>query len=90
MSFRLDAIGSRGPEHRYVVTDDARLRYAAATDDVPGGPVFAIVPVWETIALASTSVATEDARRRVVLVTTRVWQVDGAYGFESVNVEGSR
>ena len=22
------------------------------------------------------------------IVTTRVWQVDGAYGFESVNVEG--
>ncbi len=40
MSFRLDAIGSRGPEHRYVVTDDARLRYAAATDDVEGKPVI--------------------------------------------------
>ena len=66
MSFRLDAIGTRGAEHRYAVTDDARLRYAAATDDVPGGPVFAIVPVWETIAPASKSVATEDERRRVV------------------------
>ena len=66
MSFRLDAIGTRGAEHRYAVTDDARRRYAAATDDVPGGPVFAIVPVWETIAPASKSVATEDARRRVV------------------------
>ena len=31
--------------------------YAAATDDVAGGPVFAIVPVWETIAPASRSVA---------------------------------
>ena len=27
--------------------------YADATDDVPGGPVFAIVPVWEAIAPAS-------------------------------------
>ena len=48
------------------MTDDALVRYAAATDDLPGGPVFAIVPVWETIAPASMSVASEDARRRVV------------------------
>ena len=37
-----------------------------ATDDVPGGPVFAIVPVWETIAPASRSVASDEARKRVV------------------------
>ena len=42
------------------------LAYAAATDDVPGGPVFAIVPVWETIAPASRSVASDEARKRVV------------------------
>ena len=33
---------------------------------MPGGPVFAIVPVWETIAPASRSVASEEARSRVV------------------------
>ena len=32
----------------------------------PGGPVFAIVPVWETIAPASRSVASDEARKRVV------------------------
>jgi acyl dehydratase len=48
------------------VTAEALERYAAATDDVPGGPVFAIVPVWETIAPASKSVASEEARKRVV------------------------
>ena len=66
VSFDLDAIGDQG--RRAALRRDRRgaARYAAATDDVPGGPVFAIVPVWETIAPASTSVATEDARRRVV------------------------
>jgi acyl dehydratase len=67
VSFDLAAIGRAGEERRYEVTAEALERYAAATDDVPGGPVFAIVPVWETIAPASKSVVADDATRgRVV------------------------
>ena len=66
MSFDLGGIGVAGAAQPYHVTDEALESYAAATDDVPGGPVFAIVPVWETIAPASRSVASEDARARVV------------------------
>lgn len=66
MSFNLTALGRPGQEVRYEVTEEALRRYAEATDDLPGGPVFAILPVWETIAPASRSVASEEARRRVV------------------------
>jgi acyl dehydratase len=65
-SFDLGAIGRSGAEHRYEVTEAALDAYAEATDDVSGGPVFAVVPVWEAIAPASKSVASEDARRYVV------------------------
>jgi acyl dehydratase len=65
-SFDLSAIGRSGAEHRYEVTAAALDAYAEATDDVPGGPVFAVLPVWEAIAPASKSVASEDARRYVV------------------------
>jgi acyl dehydratase len=64
--FDVSAIGRTGDPRTYVVTEDALAQYAAATDDVPGGPVFAIVPVWETIAPASRSVASDEARKRVV------------------------
>jgi acyl dehydratase len=66
MSFDLDAIGRPSDEHRYEVTADALHAYAEATDDVPGGPVFAIVPASAAIALASRSVASDDIRSRVV------------------------
>jgi acyl dehydratase len=66
VSFDLDAIGLAGHEVRYEVTQEALDAYGAATDDSPGGPVFAILPVWETIAPASKSVASEEARKRVV------------------------
>jgi acyl dehydratase len=66
VSFDVDAIGTRGDEHRYEVTAESLRAYADATDDVPGGPVFAIVPVWQTIAPASRSVASDQARKRVV------------------------
>jgi acyl dehydratase len=66
VSFDTEAIGRTGADRVYTVTREALDRYAAATDDVPGGPVFAIVPVWETIAPASRSVASDDARTRVV------------------------
>ena len=50
--------GVPGRHSTYDVTEEALRRYADATDDVPGGPVFAIVPVWEAIAPASLAVAT--------------------------------
>lgn len=72
--FRLEPLGANGPAQRYVVTPEAIRAYAAATDDrAPAAaegrvapPVFAIVPVWETIAPASRSVVSAEARRRVV------------------------
>jgi acyl dehydratase len=66
MSFDLDAIGLPGRERQYAVTEAALRSYADATDDVLGGPVFAIVPVWDVIAPASLSVASKEARQRVV------------------------
>jgi acyl dehydratase len=66
MSFDVGAIGRRSEVVRYEVTEAALSAYAAATDDEPGGPVFAIVPVWDAIAPASRSVASEEARARVV------------------------
>jgi hypothetical protein len=65
-SFDLSAIGRSGLKHRYEVTEAALQAYADATGDVLGGPVFTVVPVWEAIAPASRSVASEDARRHVV------------------------
>jgi acyl dehydratase len=65
-SFDLAALGRAGSPHRYEVTEAALQAYARATDDVPGGPVFAIVPVWDAIAPASEAVAAGDARRFVV------------------------
>jgi acyl dehydratase len=64
--FDLEAIGRSGPVHRYEVTEPAMRAYAEATDDVVGGPVFAIVPVWQAIPPASRSVASDEARRYVV------------------------
>jgi len=66
VSFELAAIGRAGAEHRYEVTQAALDAYAAATGDRSGGPVFAILPVWETIAPASLSVASAEARTRAV------------------------
>ncbi len=66
MSFDAGAIGQPSEARRYKVTDAALRAYAAATDDLPGGPVFAIVPVWEAIAPASRSVASDETRRHVV------------------------
>lgn len=66
MSFDLDAIGRPTDEQRYEITETALRRYAEATDDRPGGPVFAIVPALPAIALASHSVASDDVRSRIV------------------------
>ena len=66
LSFDLTAIGRTGDGHEYEVTEAAIQAYAEATDDVNGGPVFAIVPVWNTIAPASEAVASGEVRRFVV------------------------
>ena len=66
MSFDLEALGRPTDEHRYAVTESALQAYADATDDVPGGPVFAVVPAAEAIVLASRSVASDEVRARVV------------------------
>jgi len=64
--FDLAAIGRPGTEHGYEVTKAAMQAYAEATDDVSGGPVFAVVPVWNAIAPASKAVASGDVRHFVV------------------------
>jgi acyl dehydratase len=66
VSFTLDALGRTVVGPRYGVTAEALDAYAAATDDAPGGPVFAVVPVFSTIAEASRSVASDEVRARVV------------------------
>ena len=66
MSFDVNAIGRAGLERRYEVSASTLRAYAEATDDAPGGPVFAIVPVWGAIAPASRAVASDEARKRVV------------------------
>jgi acyl dehydratase len=66
VSFDLDALGSSGEELRYEVTEEALQAYADATGDVPGGPVFAVVPVFAAIAPASRAVASDEARKRAV------------------------
>ncbi len=65
-TFNTDAIGREGTAHPYDVTDAALERYAAATDDAPGGAVFAIVPVWPALAPASRAVSAEEVRPFVV------------------------
>ena len=64
--FELAAIGRTGDGYAYAVTDAAMKAYAEATDDVAGGPVFAVVPVRNAIAPASEAVASGDTRRFVV------------------------
>jgi acyl dehydratase len=72
--FSLAGLGVRGAEVPYEVTVEAIAAYAAATDDpwapardgLIATPVFAIVPVWNAIAPASRSIATDEARKRVV------------------------
>jgi acyl dehydratase len=66
MSFDLAAIGRPGDEYLYEVTEDALEAYAGATDDVVGGPVFAVLPIWEAAGVVGRSVASEDIRPRIV------------------------
>jgi acyl dehydratase len=64
--FDLDAIGRAGEPHLYDVREETLRAYAEATGGRTAGPVFAIVPAWETIPAASRSVSSDDARRRIV------------------------
>jgi acyl dehydratase len=66
VGFDLAAIGRAGRDYPYEVTDAAMQTFAEATDDVAGGPVFAVVPVWNAIAPASESVAAGEVRHFVV------------------------
>lgn len=66
MSFDVGAIGRPGDEHPYEVTQAALQAYADATDDTPGGPVFAVLPVWEAVRSTSRAVASEEVRPHVV------------------------
>ena len=72
--FRLDALDRAGEEHGYTVTAEAIRAYAEATNDTAPAalagavapPVFAIVPLWETVPPASRTVASDAVRPRVV------------------------
>jgi acyl dehydratase len=66
MSFDLAAIGRPGDEHPFEVTADALRAYADATDDVVGGPVFALLPVWAAAGQVSRAAAFDDVRPHVV------------------------
>ena len=66
MSFHASAIGEAGDEHSYDVTAAALQAYADATDDVVGGPVFALLPVWDAAGQVSRAVASDDVRPQVV------------------------
>jgi acyl dehydratase len=64
--FDVSAIGKAGDEHPYDVTADALQAYADATDDVVGGPVFALLPVWDAAGQVSRAAASDDVRPQVV------------------------
>jgi acyl dehydratase len=66
VDFDLAAIGRSGDEHSYEVTEEALRAYAEATDDVVGGPVFALLPVWSAAGQVSRAVASDDVRPNVV------------------------
>jgi acyl dehydratase len=72
--FSLDALDRPGGERSYDVTADAISAYAEATNDTAPAalagrvapPVFAIVPLWDSVAPASRAVAADEIRPRVV------------------------
>jgi acyl dehydratase len=66
VDFDVTALGRPGDEHPYEVTEDGLRAYAEATDDDVGGPVFALLPVWEAAGRASRSVASDEVRPHVV------------------------
>ncbi len=74
MQFNLDALGQWTPGRATSVGRDALSAYAQATNEsaptalagTVATPVFAIVPVWNVLQEAATSVAPEEVRPRVV------------------------
>ena len=74
MQFNLDALGQWTPGRAMSVNRERLGAYARATDESSqialdgriATPVFAIVPVWDTLQEAARSVAPEEARPRVV------------------------
>jgi acyl dehydratase len=74
VQFNLDALGRWTPGRAMSVSKDALAAYARATEETSpialegrvATPVFAIVPVWDTLQEAARSVAPEEARPRVV------------------------
>jgi acyl dehydratase len=74
--FGVDRLGQWTPTHRFEVTRDQLRGYAAATNEVAAdllwgevaSPVFAIVPVWDTIHAATAPVVPPEARPHVLHV----------------------
>jgi acyl dehydratase len=74
VQFNLDALGQWTPGRAMLVNRERLGAYARATDESSqialdgriATPVFAIVPVWDTLQEAARSVAPEEARPRVV------------------------
>jgi acyl dehydratase len=74
MRFSLEALGRPTPERTFAVERDRISAYSAATNETAAAfvngdqapPVFAVVPVWETIHEATREVVPEEARPRVV------------------------
>jgi acyl dehydratase len=72
--FALDALDTPTAESPYEVTADAIRAYAEATDETAPAalegrvapPVFAIVPLWDSVSPASRAVAADEIRSRVV------------------------
>ena len=74
MKFELGRLGEWTPERRFAVERERIQAYAAATNETSAAfldgdvapPVFAILPVWETIHEATKGVVPEEARPRVL------------------------
>jgi acyl dehydratase len=72
--FDLDALGAWTPDRELRIERDRIAAYAAATNETDTAllagelapPVFAVVPVWETIHEATHAVVPDDARPRVL------------------------
>jgi acyl dehydratase len=74
MRFDLGRLGEWTPERSFAVEREGIQAYAAATNETAQGfldgevapPVFAILPIWETIHEATHGVVPEEARPRVL------------------------
>jgi acyl dehydratase len=74
VEFDLGSLGRWSPERRFTVERDRIRAYAAATNETAPAfvdgevapPVFAVLPIWETIHEATAGVVPEEARPRVL------------------------